>query len=104
MLISFIRIVAHTTTIVERTLGMANPPFLLPSMNGTSLKLEIMISKMASLGMVKRSGISPKSFGRKQRGLGVLKPTAMIWKATTMCATIIPQETSVAHTYRMYCR
>jgi len=104
MLIFLTRIVVHTTITVERTLGMANPLFLLPSMNGTGLRLEIMISKMANPGMVKRSGISPKSFGRKQRGLGVLKPTAMTWMVTTMCATIILQETSVVRMCRMYCQ
>lgn len=104
MLISLIRIVVHTTIIVGRTLGMANPLFLLPLTNGTSLRLEIMISRMVNRGMVKRSGISLKSFGRKQRGLGVLKPTAMIWMVTIMCATIILQETSVVHMCRMYCQ
>lgn len=90
--------------IVERTSGMANLLFLLQSMNGTNWRLEIMISKMENLGTVKKSGISLKSFGRKQQGSDVLKLIVMIWMVITTFVITILQETDAVRMYKMYCQ
>lgn len=90
--------------IVERTSGMANLLFLLQLMNGTNWRLEIMIFKMENLGTVKKSGISLKSFGRKQQGSGVLKLIVMIWMVITTFVITILQETDAVRMYKMYCQ
>lgn len=98
------RIAVRIMIIVERTSGMANLLFLLQLMNGTNWRLEIMIFKMENLGTVKKSGISLKSFGRKQQGSGVLKLIVMIWMVITTFVITILQETDVVRMYKMYCQ